>query len=82
MTIADVAALLDGLGMKKYAPKFEEFAIDGLTVRGAHAPCAASPVAGRVAGLTLSFALAPADRVRGRGSDRVRGRLQAGEQLS
>ena len=32
MTIADVAALLDNLGMKQYVGKFAEFAIDGLTL--------------------------------------------------
>ena len=32
LSVADVAALLDSLGMKKYAPKFAEFAIDGLTL--------------------------------------------------
>ena len=32
LSVADVAALLDSLGMAKYAPKFAEFAIDGLTL--------------------------------------------------
>jgi hypothetical protein len=32
LSVADVGALLDSLGMKKYAPKFAEFAIDGLTL--------------------------------------------------
>ena len=32
LSVADVGALLDSLGMQKYAPKFAEFAIDGLTL--------------------------------------------------
>jgi hypothetical protein len=32
LSVADVAALLDELGMKQYVPTFEEFAIDGLAL--------------------------------------------------
>ena len=47
MSVADVGALLDGLGMKKYAPKFAEFAIDGLTVRAAPPLCSTALAAPR-----------------------------------
>ena len=32
LSVADVAALLDELGMNQYVPTFEEFAIDGLAL--------------------------------------------------